>query len=70
MSTLIKTANVTFSSKVQFISDAEVKETMDNWGLETVDQLAEELDAVGYTSVRLHEENGIKCEKEGYLFFY
>lgn len=66
----IKNAKLSFTSKVKFFTDKDIKETMDEWGLESVDQVMEELDAVGFVSVHLEEKDGNPCDEEGYLFIF
>lgn len=66
----ISSAKLSFNGTVKFYTEAEISETMEEWGLESVDQVMEELDAVGFVSVHLEEKDGNPCDEEGYLFIF
>lgn len=62
----VNETKVTFKDDVRFMSHHELEKLYKEQGTENLDEIAENLDAVGYTSVHMTEP----VDQDGVLFFF
>lgn len=63
----VTNANLKFNDKVMFASHEDLVRMYEEQGAENLDEVAENLDAVGYTSVCLEVDGQ---DTDGVLFFF
>ena len=66
----VKEANLAFFDKTYFLESKEVDAMIEEYGVEDVYQLRDELDAVGCASVSMLSHDGENTFADGYLFFF